>query len=106
MNNAITVGNIQGVSDLIEQTSSIRKGPRSSLDSLSQIPIQPAHHQISTFGVTPIIIERDNMGMFEAGNQLRFNFKTANKIRFVGILGQNDFNRNLAPDNFLISTIN
>ena len=48
---------------------------------------QVAHHQVCTIGVTPVIVERDDVGMFQPGDDLCFDLETADKIGMIGILG-------------------
>ena len=43
--------------------------------------------------------------MFQPGDKLRFGFKAANEVGLVGELGENDLDRDLAPDGGLVGAV-
>ena len=43
-----------------------------------------AHDQESTIGVTPVIIKRGNVRMFQPGDELGFTFKSSDKVWLIG----------------------
>ncbi len=74
--------------------------------SLQISTLHQAHNQVSPLWVPPIVVEGDDVQVFQLGDQLGFGFETADEIRLVGEFGQDHLDRHLAVDNWLVSAIN
>jgi hypothetical protein len=68
--------------------------------------VQPAHHKVRAVRVAPKIVQGHNMQVFQPGDELSFCLKSTDKFWLVGVLRQNDFDRNFTFDNCLIRPIN
>jgi len=66
---------------------------------------QQAHHQIGHAGITPVVVERHNMRMFQPRHQLRLGLKAANEVGVIGILRQNDLDGDFTLDQRLRGAI-
>ena len=62
---------------------------------------QQAHNQVSRIRFAPIIIQRHNVRVFQAGDKLSLGLKAANEIGVVGITGQNNFDGHIALNGWL-----
>ena len=62
---------------------------------------QQAHHQESHTGLAPVIVERDDVGVLEPGNQLRFSAEAADEIRVIGIFRPDDLDRHISLEDGL-----
>ncbi|MFN8504759.1 MAG: hypothetical protein U0177_22860 [Kouleothrix sp.] len=59
---------------------------------------EEAHHQEGAGGVAPVVVERDDVGMFEAGDELGLALEAADELGAVGVLGENDLDGDVAAD--------
>ncbi len=64
-----------------------------------------AHHEIRGMWLAPIVVERDDVGVFEPGNDLGLGLEPADELRVVGELGRYHFDRDLASHTRLIGAI-
>jgi hypothetical protein len=61
-------------------------------------PAHQAHDQESGPGFTPVIVEGHDVGVLQAGDELRFSLKAADELRVVGVAGHDDLDRHFALD--------
>ena len=59
---------------------------------------QQAHDQVGHAGFAPVVVERDDVGMFQPGDELGFGFEAADEVGLVGVLGADDLERHLTLD--------
>src|SRR5439155_20557993 len=57
---------------------------------------QITHRQVSAVRFAPVVVERNDVWMLEAGDDLRFLFEPADEFRLVGKSAVNDFDGHLA----------
>ncbi len=59
---------------------------------------QPAHHEVGAVRLPPVVVEGDDVGVLEAGDQLRLGLEAADEVGIVGELGPDDLDGHLAAD--------
>ena len=79
-------------------------GPRSSACRERAAP-QPAHDEVGTLGVAPVVVQRDRVWMLELRYQLGLGLEAADERRVVDQLGTDDLDRDLPPDRRLVRAI-
>ena len=76
---------------------------------VDDIPQTPATHQlhcqIRRIRLPPVVVERNDVGVLESGDQLGFGLKPADEGRIIGKLGSDDLDRHLAAHHRLIGPI-
>ena len=96
----------QGGTHLPDQPAGRLGVPRSPVQRLAQRPApQPAGHQIGPVGVAPIVVERDDVGVLQQGDQMGFRFETAHELGAVDELGADHLHRHLPTHRRLIGPI-
>src|SRR4051794_39882731 len=65
----------------------------------------PAHHQICPLWIAPVVIQWDDVWMLQVSDELGFHLEAAYEIRLAGVLGQDDFDGNLARYRRLVSAV-
>ncbi len=107
MRHAAAMGRVQGGCNLVEQFDHFREGP-GPLPPQRRLKIaaaQVAHHQIGALRITPVIVKRDNMEMFQPGDNLCLSLESADKFWLAGPRWQNHLYGDFALDNGLIGPI-
>ncbi len=66
---------------------------------------EPSHHEIRGVGFPPVVIQRHDVWMLEAGDELGLDLETANEVGLVRPLGPDDLDGNLTSDRWLIPTV-
>src|SRR5262249_3664803 len=64
-----------------------------------------AHHQVGALMVTPVVIERDDVGMLQPRDKLGLCLKAADEVGVIGKLRQNDLDGDLTPYPDLLGTV-
>ena len=57
---------------------------------------QPTHHEIRRVGVAPVVDQRDDVGVFDAGDQMRLGLEAPDELRPRGEFGADLLDRHLA----------
>ena len=105
MDDPLTVGVAEGGSHLSYQADDAVEGEGAEVLVGEAAPGHQRHHQIGPVGVTPVVIERDDVRMLEAGHGSRLRLEAAHKRRVVGVLGSDHLDRHLAPNGGLEGAI-
>ena len=107
MNHALAMGIGEGRADLLEEAGSGLRVPRPAVEGVPQSsPSEPPHDEIGTVGVPPVVVQRNDVGMFELRYELRFGFEPANEFGPVHEFGPDHLHRHLAADRRLVSAVN
>src|SRR5262245_55335621 len=64
----------------------------------AQIAAQPAHDKVCAIGIAPVIIEGNNVRMFQPCNGLGLDLKPANEVRLVSVFRKDNLDGYIAPD--------
>ncbi len=67
--------------------------------------LDQAHHEVGGAGLAPVVVERDDVRVFEPGDELGLGLEPADERRVVGELGRDHLDRHLAPDDRLVGAI-
>ncbi len=106
VHDAASMGDGQGGRDLVEQLGSRFERPGLALEGVVQAAAaQEAHHQVRAAWLTPVVVQRHDMGVLEPGDQLGLGFEATDEVRVVGVLGQDDLDGHLAPHRWLIGAV-
>jgi hypothetical protein len=95
----LTVGRRERRGDLIQD----RRDPIDSEGFLRDQVLNAAtaeepHHQVRAVGLSPIVVQRHDVGMLEASDDLRLALEPPNKVRMVGQLRVNRLDGDLSAD--------
>jgi hypothetical protein len=100
------MGNRQRRRDLIEQLRQVVQRPVAFFQRCPQAATaQPAHDEKCTAGITPVIVQGNNVDMFEVGDKLGFSLKTSDELRLVGKFRQDGLDRHFTANGRLKGTI-
>ncbi len=106
MDGTLPVGVGKRAPDLQQQARGRLQVPRASVECLPQrASSQPAHHEVRALGVSPVVVERNEVRMLELCDQLRLGLEPADERRLVDELGPDDLDRHLAPDRGLVGAV-
>ena len=91
MHDALLVGEVQCGGDLVDELDGAGQLQGSIQQYFSQVAApHETHDQVSALRVAPVVVEGDDMGVFELGDQLGFGLEAADELGLVGVLGQDD----------------
>ncbi len=106
MDDSPAVGDGERPGDLVQQGSGLGQRPGTILQRLAQAAAaQPAHYQIGAVWLAPIVVEWDDVQMFQLGNQSGFALKAADEVGLVGELGQDHFDGHVAVEGGLVGAV-
>src|SRR6266508_2904943 len=92
---AKSVGKGKRGTDLIEETHYLLPGPEPALKrSLQATTTNIVRHKIGTFLISPIVVERNDMWVLQPCHVLRLRCEATDELWMVGILRQDDLDRN------------
>ena len=99
VDDAVGVRRSEGAADLARDGQGLLEGERTVVEApLERATTQPAHDQVGRVGVTPVVDERHDVGVLDAGHQVRFGLEAADEGRLRGQLAADLLDRHLAPD--------
>jgi len=97
MDHPTTVGVRQRPADGLDQLDGGIGGQRTLPQEMLEIAAsQIGHHQVGTFRVPPEVEQRNDMGVLQRRDQLRFHLKAADEPGPVGDVGVDRLYRHLA----------
>jgi hypothetical protein len=107
VNDAATVRHCQRARRLLHEGCGRIEVERPPLQAVAQAAAaQPTHNQIGAVWLAPVVVQGNDVQVFQPRHKLRFHLKAADKIRLIGELRQNDLDRDIALDQRLVGTIN
>ena len=99
MDYACVMGCAEGRSDLVDKLRHARERPRLlARFGCHRSTAHPAHHQVRTTRLPPVVVERNDVRMLESRDQLRLVLEATNEIGIVSELGPDDLDRDLAAN--------
>ncbi len=85
MHRVAAVGRRQGRRQLVDDPDGVIRFERAARERLLEVPAaHPSHHEIGAAPVAPVVVERDDVGMLESCDRLRFLLEATNEARVVG----------------------
>jgi hypothetical protein len=98
---------LEGAADVAEQVDGGSSGERATgsdgvFDASSP---QQSHHQVRRPRLSPVVVERNHMRVFDGGHRLGFHLEAADELRSVRQLRSDDLDRHLAADTRLNSAV-
>ena len=106
MNNASAVCKGEGRTDVGEDAVGFADREAVVRDCVFQCSTtKPTHRQIGAVRISPVVVERNDVGVFEARNELRFDLEETDESQVVRVLRSDDLDRDFATDGRLIGTV-
>src|SRR5690606_31702820 len=106
VDDAVAVGDSHGGGDLVEHQRGGFEAARAALQRILQAAAaQVAHYQVGTARVAPVVIQRHDVQVFEAGDEVGLRLEPADELRVVGEIRQDDLNRHLPPNRRLVGAV-
>ena len=103
----LLVGAVQRPGNLPQETGGRFQFPGAPLQGLVQVSAsQPAHDQVGATVPLPVVVERHDVGMFQAGHQTGFGLKALHKLGVLCMLGHDDLDGHVAADGGLVGAVN
>ncbi len=99
VDDAVAVGDGQRGGHLIQQTGHALRWPGRAVQRRPEVAAaQVAHDQVGTARLAPVVVEGDDLRVFQPGNGLGFGLEAADEGDVVGVAGGDDLDRHVAAD--------
>jgi len=99
VDHALSVGRRQRGRHLIQDLAGAFRIERSLREEQLQAPApEEPHHQVGGVGLAPVVVERNDVRVFQASHDLGLPLEPAYEVRVVGELGRHGLDRDLTPD--------
>ena len=106
VDDTVTVRDHERGGDFIDQASGASGIPCPMFQCLPQAAAgNPTHDQVRAIRLAPVVVERDDVRVFEAGDQFGFDLEAADKVGLVGVFGEDDFDGDGALEQRLIGAV-
>ena len=97
VHDASMMSRAQCAADLIHDAHRLVEVERAVDETILDRPsAQPAHHEVRAARLSPEVVERHDVGMLEAGDELRLVLEPADERGVVGEVGVDDLHRDIA----------
>ncbi len=100
MDHTSGVRNRQRTTDLLDDRDDTRQcqWPLGNQLVLGGTSSEQPHHQVGTTGFAPVVVQRNDVRMLEAGDQLCLGLEAADEVGVVGELGTDHLDRHFASN--------
>jgi hypothetical protein len=103
MDDTMAMGRPERVGDLGEGRRGAIGRQSSEGESVGEgAGLDQAHHQVGGSGLAPVVVERDDVRVFERGDELGFGLEPADERGVIGELGLDHLDRHFASDGWLV----
>ena len=93
------VGEVQGVGDLCHDVSDVGECQRVLSQRIGEIAaLDPAHDDVGLLGVPPVVVQRHDVRVREAGHRRGLSREPPDEVRIGGAWAPNDLDRDLSID--------
>ena len=106
MENSPVVGITQRVPHLVEETHGRLPMPGSAIESDPEVPaLDESHDQVGSVTVTPVVVQRVDVGMVQLCYELCVRFEAANKSRVSGHASSHDLDGDFPARRVLLGPV-